>query len=197
MANTPLEFMLEGSSIVLDMMYVVPGAPLPQPPEHDVALVAIDGSDAAAPALREVTQIVKSWPRPVVNAPERIARLTRAGTWELLKSAPGIVMPMNVRIDRVDTGQNRRRRSCDRVHSRWQRVPDHRAAVLVAGRNRAGEARRCFGDRRLSARMGGRGILRRAVCRLQQAATAYSANAASCSSMAAPMWPTWRCRSIG
>ena len=101
MANTPLEFMLEGSSIVLDMMYVVPGASLPQPPEHDVALVAIDGSDAAASALREVMHIVKSWPRPVVNAPERIARLTRAGTWELLKSAPGIVMPMNVRIDRA------------------------------------------------------------------------------------------------
>jgi hypothetical protein len=101
MANTPLEFMLEGSGIVLDMMYVVPGAPLPQPPEHDVALVAIDGSDAAAPALREVTQIAKSWARPVVNAPERIARLTRAGTWDLLKSAPGIVMPMNVRIDRA------------------------------------------------------------------------------------------------
>ncbi len=101
MANTPLEFMLEGSSIVLDMMYVVPGAPLPEPPEHDVALVAIDGSDAAASALREVMQIVKSWPRPVINAPERIARLTRAGTWELLKSAPGIVMPMNVRIDRA------------------------------------------------------------------------------------------------
>ena len=101
MANTPLEFMLEGSSIVLDMMYVVPGAPLPEPPEHDVALVAIDGSDAAASALREVMQIVKSWPRPVINAPERIARLTRAGTWDLLKSAPGIVMPMNVRIDRA------------------------------------------------------------------------------------------------
>ncbi len=101
MANTPLEFMLEGSSIMLDMMYVVPGAPLPEPPEHDVALVAIDGSDAAVSALREVTEIVKSWPRPVINAPERIARLTRAGTWELLKSAPGIVMPMNVRIDRA------------------------------------------------------------------------------------------------
>lgn len=101
MANTPLEFMLEGSSIVLDMMYVVPGAPLPDPPEHDVALVAIDGSDAAASALREVMQIVKLWPRPVINAPECIARLTRAGTWELLKSAPGVVMPMNVRIGRA------------------------------------------------------------------------------------------------
>lgn len=107
MANTPLEFMLEGSSIVLDMMYVVPGTKLPEPPEHDVALVAIDESDATAPVLREISQLVKFWPRPVVNAPDRIARLTRAGTWELLKSAPNIVMPMNARIDRktlVDIG---------------------------------------------------------------------------------------------
>ena len=101
MANTPLEFMLEGSSIELDMMYVVPGTPLPEPPEHDVALVAIDESDETAPVLREISQFVKSWPRPVVNAPERIARLTRAGTWELLKSAPDIVIPMNARIDRA------------------------------------------------------------------------------------------------
>jgi hypothetical protein len=100
MANTPLEFMLEGSSIVLDMMYVVPGTVLPQPPEHDVALVAIDESDETAPVLREIANLVKSWPRPVINAPERIARLTRAGTWELLKSAPEIVIPMNTRIDR-------------------------------------------------------------------------------------------------
>jgi hypothetical protein len=63
-------------------------------------LVAIDGSDATAPVLREISQLVKSWPRPVVNAPDRIARPTRAGTWELLKSAPGIVIPMNARIDR-------------------------------------------------------------------------------------------------
>ncbi len=101
MANTPLEFMLEGSSIVLDMMYVVPGAPLPEPPEHDVALVGIDELDETAPVLREIAQCMRTWPRPVVNAPDRIARLTRAGTWRLLKSAPGIVIPMNVRIDRA------------------------------------------------------------------------------------------------
>ncbi len=101
MANTPLEFMLEGSSIVLDMMYVVPGTVLPEPPEHDVALVAVDESDETAPVLREISKLVRSWPRPVVNAPDRIARLTRAGTWELLKSAPGIVIPMNARITRA------------------------------------------------------------------------------------------------
>ncbi len=100
MANTPLEFMLEGSSIVLDMMYVVPGTALPEPPDHDVALVAIDESDETAPVLREISKFVKSWPRPVVNAPDRIARLTRAGTWELLRTAPHVVMPKNARIDR-------------------------------------------------------------------------------------------------
>jgi hypothetical protein len=36
----------------------------------------------------------------VLNSPERIARLTRDGTWELLKSAPGVEIPMNARIDR-------------------------------------------------------------------------------------------------
>ena len=101
MANTPLEFMLEGSSIVLDMMYVVPDAPLPEVPEHDVALVAIDELDATAPMLRELSRLVPSWPRPVINVPDRVARLTRAGTWELLKSAPGIVMPMNARVARA------------------------------------------------------------------------------------------------
>ena len=131
MANTPLEFMLEGSSIVLDMMYVVPGAPLPEPPEHDVALVAIDGSDEAAPVLREIAQIVKSWPRPVVNAPERIARLTRAGTWELLKSAPGIVMPMNVRIDRATLAEHR-------APARLRSNPFSMAADSRSSRGRSG-----------------------------------------------------------
>ena len=101
MANTPLEFMLDGSSIVLDMMYVVPGTVLPEPPEHDVALVAAVESDENMPVLREIAELIRSWPRPVVNLPDRIARLTRAGTWELLKSAPNIVIPMNVRIDRA------------------------------------------------------------------------------------------------
>jgi hypothetical protein len=100
MANTPLEFMLEGSSIALDMMYVVPGMTPPPPPEHDVALVAVDSSGESALVLNEIAALVKSWPRPVLNAPERLARLSRAGTWELLHPAPEIVMPMNVRINR-------------------------------------------------------------------------------------------------
>lgn len=101
MANMPIEFLLLGSSVNLDMVYVVPGLPLPQQlPEHDVALVAVAESDENQAVLREIAALVTSWPRPVLNAPDRIARLTRDGTWDLLKSAPGVMMPMNLRIDR-------------------------------------------------------------------------------------------------
>jgi hypothetical protein len=103
LANTPLEFLLEGSNVTLDMVYVVPGQPLPQPlPDHDVALVAITELAENQAALREVAALVRSWPRPVINVPERIKQLTRDGTWALLRSAPGVVIPITARIDRAD-----------------------------------------------------------------------------------------------
>jgi hypothetical protein len=102
MANIPVEFMLEGSDVTLDMVYIVPGAPLPQPLlDHDVALVAVAESSENQAVLREIATIVKSWPRPVLNVPNRIARLTRDGTWELLKSAPDVAIPMNARVTRT------------------------------------------------------------------------------------------------
>lgn len=99
--NTPIEFMLKGSGVTLDMLYVVPGLSLPQPlPEHDVAFVAVAESSENQAVLQKIAALVPFWPRPVVNRPERISHLTRDGTWELLKSAPGVVIPMAARIDR-------------------------------------------------------------------------------------------------
>jgi len=101
MANTPLEFLLDGSNIRLDMLYVVPGAPLPETvPDHDLAFVAVGESDENQILLRALEPVVRGWPRPVLNAPERIARLSRAGTWELLCAAPGIAIPRTLRLDR-------------------------------------------------------------------------------------------------
>jgi glutathione synthase/RimK-type ligase-like ATP-grasp enzyme len=103
LANTPLEFLLEGANVALDMVYVVPGRPLPAPlPDHDVALVAITELAQNRAALRDVAALIPSWPRPVINAPERIARLTRDGTFALLRSAPGVVIPITARIDRAN-----------------------------------------------------------------------------------------------
>ena len=104
--NMPIEFLLKGSSVTLDMLYIVPGRPLPQPlPEHDVALVAVAESGENQSVLQEIAALVPSWPRPVINRPDRIARLTRDGTWHLLRDAVGVVIPMNVRIDRSSFAQ--------------------------------------------------------------------------------------------
>ncbi len=100
--NTPLEFLLEGSDIALDTLYLVPGEPLPENlPEHDVAFVAIGESDDNAPLLAEVERLAASWPRPVLNRPERVLQLARERLFARLDGAPGIVMPMTLRVDRA------------------------------------------------------------------------------------------------
>jgi hypothetical protein len=101
LANTPVEFMLQGSNVTLDMLYVVPGWPLPPVPEHDVALVAATELEQNRPVLDQIAALVPTWPQPVLNAPDRIARLTRDGAWALLHSVPGVAFPMNARISRA------------------------------------------------------------------------------------------------
>ena len=106
MANTPLEFLLEGSSVRLDMLYLVPGAPVPETiPDHDLAFVAVGESDENQVLLRALEPVIRAWPRPVLNTPERIAHLSREGTWELLRSAPGIAIPRTLRLDRHGLAQ--------------------------------------------------------------------------------------------
>lgn len=101
MANTPLEFLVEGTDIALDMLYVAPHLPFPANlPEHDVMFVAIGESDQNRPLLQYVANLIQDWPRPLLNLPDRIVNVSRDGACALLASAPGIVMPSTVRIDR-------------------------------------------------------------------------------------------------
>jgi glutathione synthase/RimK-type ligase-like ATP-grasp enzyme len=101
MANTPLEFLLENSDVALDILYIAPYLPLPASlPEHDVLFVAIGESDQNVPLLEEIGSAVQSWPRPVLNMPDRIAKLSRDSACALLQSVPGVVMPETARLDR-------------------------------------------------------------------------------------------------
>jgi len=101
MDNTPVDFLLDGSDVALDILYVSLDLPFPASlPDHDVLIVAIGQSDQNQPLLEQVGRIVKSSPHPVLNTPERIARLSRDDVSELLKSIPGIAIPITVRIDR-------------------------------------------------------------------------------------------------
>ncbi|BAN35461.1 hypothetical protein SCD_n01640 [Sulfuricella denitrificans skB26] len=101
MSNSPLEFLLEDADVVLDLLYITPGLPLPPAlPDHDVLFVAIAQSDQNLPLLKETTRAIKSWPRPVLNMPDRIGLMSRDDACALLKSVPEVVMPVTARISR-------------------------------------------------------------------------------------------------
>lgn len=102
MANTPVEFLVEDSDIVLTLLYVGEGIPaITELPEHDVLFVAIGEADDKRDLLLSLEPIVKDWPRPVLNYPARIAELGRDRACALMQSASTIEMPTAVRITRA------------------------------------------------------------------------------------------------
>jgi glutathione synthase/RimK-type ligase-like ATP-grasp enzyme len=74
-------------------------------PDHDVLFVAIAQSDANVPLLRDVSQMLAGWPRPVVNRPEQIAHLSRDGAHAKLDGTTGTLMPRTVRVARATAEQ--------------------------------------------------------------------------------------------
>ncbi len=101
MANAPVEFLLEGTDVSLDIVFVSPDLPFPASfPEHDVLFVAINERDEVRPLLKQLHALLEDWPRPVLNAPDQIALLARDVHCSLLDEIPGIIMPNTVRVDK-------------------------------------------------------------------------------------------------
>jgi glutathione synthase/RimK-type ligase-like ATP-grasp enzyme len=101
MGNTPVEFLLEGSDVALDLLYMGPDLPFPATlPDHDVLFIAVAGSDENRQLLQRIGSLTSDWPRPVLNRADRIAGLARDAVCARLQSAPGIAMPNTARIER-------------------------------------------------------------------------------------------------
>ncbi|MGA9867346.1 MAG: hypothetical protein WBQ75_13025 [Acetobacteraceae bacterium] len=99
MVNTPLDFITAHLDVRLDLLFVVPGQPLPPfVPDHDVAFFAVSESDPAT--LRRLGALHAAWPRPVLNHPDAIARLARDIVATGLASVPGVCSPAALRIGR-------------------------------------------------------------------------------------------------
>jgi glutathione synthase/RimK-type ligase-like ATP-grasp enzyme len=100
-ANMPLEFLVQNSDVALDMLYLLPGTPFPAAvPAHDLLIVAAGESDQNRPLLRQVVRATEFWPQRVLNLPQRILQLSRDGACKLLRSAPGVTMPLSARLNR-------------------------------------------------------------------------------------------------
>ena len=105
MANTPVQFLLEGSGVGLDTVYVQPDGGLPdQIPPHDVLLVGIGESDESAPILKSLQPALDRWPRPVLNRPADVLKLAREKLAATLRPGRGLDVPATVRADRAMLG---------------------------------------------------------------------------------------------
>ncbi len=98
MANTPIDFLMEGSNAVLSFYYVdARTRSLLDTPEHDVAFVAIGESEENQPTLENLQGLLENWPRPIMNgACDRIAALTRDRVAALFAGKSAIVAPATV-----------------------------------------------------------------------------------------------------
>jgi glutathione synthase/RimK-type ligase-like ATP-grasp enzyme len=101
-SNTPLEFLVENSDIELNILYLADDLPsFDGLPPHDVLFVAVGESERNRVLLRRLESTIPAWPRPILNRPDRIARLARDTASQLLHSVPGLVMPIAVRGSRT------------------------------------------------------------------------------------------------
>ena len=101
MTNTPLEFIFENIPARLDLLYVLPDRPLPpEIPDHDLLFVAVSQSDEREPLLRQLSELLPQWPRPVLQDPARLLQTSREGQVGLLTGAVGVVIPPIARVRR-------------------------------------------------------------------------------------------------
>ena len=103
MANTPLDFLLQGSDAVATYLFITTGMGLSVDiPPHDVAVFAVGESDAHGSILQGFTPLAAAWPKPMINGrPDRIALLTRDGVSTACAAIPQINAPATVRLSRA------------------------------------------------------------------------------------------------
>lgn len=101
MANTPMEFMLEGSNIALHRVYVDAGEELPAGiPPHDLAIIAVGYSETTHRLLEELDARFAAWPRPVVNKAAGIIKTGRDTMAPVFDGLGGVVVPPTVKLTR-------------------------------------------------------------------------------------------------
>jgi hypothetical protein len=102
MANTPIDFLLEGADATLLLHYVdADTETLSDVPPHDIAFIAVGESTENRPVLANLERLLSGWTSPILNgAPARIMALTRDGVVASLAGESSVVAPPTLRVDR-------------------------------------------------------------------------------------------------
>jgi tetratricopeptide (TPR) repeat protein len=86
-ANTPVDLLFDARYVTLHRWYHDPTKASPQLPRHDAVFVAAGESDGARSLLASAERFAASNGRPVLNRPDRIARLARVPLAQTFASA--------------------------------------------------------------------------------------------------------------
>lgn len=104
--NTPLDFLIEQSDIQLDLLFISSEKNMPcSIPDHDVAFVALGESEKNKPILAKIAQLLRTWPRPYLNPPEKILNCARHKASQMLQQIPGLWVPKTRRMYRDQLGK--------------------------------------------------------------------------------------------
>lgn len=103
MANTPVDFLLAGSDVMLLSHYVDAATDsLADLPPHDAAFLAVAEGPEARALLARLDRLLPGYPGRMVNGlPARIASLTRDGVSRLLAGIAGLTCPPTLRVGRA------------------------------------------------------------------------------------------------
>jgi glutathione synthase/RimK-type ligase-like ATP-grasp enzyme len=99
-ANTPVDLLFDARYVTLHRWYVDPERPVPRLPRHDAVFVAIGESDKARGHLAAAGRLLDRIDGPVLNRPERIARLARVPLAETFAAARQTRVVSTTRIAR-------------------------------------------------------------------------------------------------
>lgn len=103
--NTPLDCLLEGAPVKLNLAYCTPETPLPANlPEHDVLVVGLADNLEHRPTLEKLEHLLASWEKPVVNLPQFIPNVERVTASLILQGIPRLQMPFTHELDRTTLG---------------------------------------------------------------------------------------------
>ncbi len=102
--NTPIEFLIENAQVQLEILYILPNAPLPENiPDHDVMLIGIGYTEESHALLERMIPWVAAWQKPVINKPEHILKTSREALKAALNGADGVFVAGIERLNRTET----------------------------------------------------------------------------------------------
>ncbi|MYN24922.1 ATP-grasp domain-containing protein [Duganella levis] len=104
--NTPVGFLIDGSNIACELLYVTESTPLPEVlPVHDVVFVAAGHFERHLPIFKRIVPLLAQASVPVLNRPRPDFGFERDTLNALLRDIPGVIVPPTYSVSRAELEQ--------------------------------------------------------------------------------------------